>query len=77
MKYLYILLFIPFVVFAEGGQVGKPDLSPITTEEGCVIIVPAGIDLEDCLDTQAQPQSGISSWICNGVTVNVVCPEDD
>ncbi len=59
-----------------GAQVSRPDLSPVYTEEGCMVIIPAGIDLDQCIDNTASDNSGLNAWICGGVTVDVLCPDD-
>lgn len=80
---LMMLLIAPFASAKHdganaggGAQVSRPDLTPVLTEEDCVVILPAGISLEDCEVTNASDNSGFASLICRDITVSMVCPED-
>ncbi len=60
-----------------GCQVSRPDLSPIEVilDDGtvCTVILPVGIEFEDCLQSNAP---GLDRWICDISTLaQVECPE--
>ena len=60
---LVLLLAASGFVFASGGQ--EREKSVIITDEGEVIGLPPGIDLEDCALIPASEQAGVNVYFCS------------
>ena len=77
MRFIVFVLvaLVSFSVFGSGGK--NRTLNPILDEDGCVITVPTGIDVDEefCTKIPAPDQSGIESQFCS-IIVQVSCPED-
>ena len=57
-----LLLAAAGFVFGSGGQ--SREKSVIITEDGEVILLPPGIDLDDCWLIPASAQAGINVYFC-------------
>ena len=59
---------------AEGGKV--QDQNPIFGDD-CVEMTPPGIDLDQCEQMPAPPQSGVEVFFCEGATRIIVCESQE
>ena len=62
-------------VYASGGQVRFGN--PVIDQDGCVLSIPEGIDIEDCQLIPAPDQSGVAVYFCDGIelTATLVCED--
>ena len=71
----FFLTFLPAVgVLAEGGKV--QDKNPVFGDD-CVEMTPPGIDLDQCEEMPAPPQSGVEVFFCEGSTRVIVCESEE
>jgi hypothetical protein len=68
-----ILTIASFGAIAGGGKVNNP-WQPVETGTDCVTFLPAGIDLDDCIELSSAT-SGIT-YFCETLETTVVCDPD-
>ena len=67
-----VLAVMSFAVFAAGDK--NRTQNPVITDDGCVYMVPEGIDDEKCSELVANEDHSLSMLLCDAV---VICPEED
>lgn len=62
-------------VYASGGQVRFGN--PVLDDDGCVLSIPEGIDVDACEEIIAPEQSGVQVYFCDGleITATLVCED--
>lgn len=72
MKYLTLLAFIPVVALGAGDK--NQWNNPIFGEDQCVVMLPAGIDLNTCEEIPSSDPS-LQTYRCDQ-SLTIYCPDD-
>ncbi len=72
---LFLSLMITGMAAASGGKVRFGN--PVIDQDGCVLSIPEGIDVESCEEIEAPDQAGVNVYFCDGVeiTATLVCED--